>query len=164
MVYKDYLNAARKHKITCEVIADNLEKEKKQNSPNREKVKSLTLNLYYLSGYIIECMVKYGIYSLIGYGREDDVKYLDKEGLSYDTHIKHHRFERYTEHLVKRISGNIPLINHRKEISKDTVNIYKEWDAEIRYSYELKYDETHYMKFYECAKNIFEIIRNNTKG
>jgi len=66
--------------------------------------------------------------------------------------------------LLKRISGNIPLINHRKEISKDTVNIYKEWDAEIRYSYELKYDETHYMKFYECAKNIFEIIRNNTKG
>ena len=31
MIYKDYLNAARKHKITCEVIADKLNEEKTQN-------------------------------------------------------------------------------------------------------------------------------------
>lgn len=164
MVYKDYLNAARKHRITCDVIAEKLDEEKNHIPKNQGKMKSLTLNLYYLSGYIIECIVKYAIYDLIGYDREDDVRNLNKKGLTYDTHIRHHRFETYTEHLVKRMSGNIPLINDRKQIPRETVNIYKEWDAEIRYSYELRYEEIHYIEFYEYAKSIFEIIKNNTKG
>jgi len=164
MVYKDYLKAARKHKITCEVIAEKLDEERNHKAPNRAKVKSLTLNLYYLSGYVIECMVKYAIYDLVGYGSKDDVRGLNKRGLTYDLHIRHHRFGRYTEHLIRRMSGMIPLVKDKKGIPKETVNIYNEWDAEIRYSYELKYNEIYYLKFYEYAKKIFEIIKNNTKG
>ncbi len=164
MVYKDYLKAARKHKITCEVIAEKLNEEKSRKAPNRAKVKSLTLNLYYLSGYVIECMVKYAIYDLSGYKSGDDVKDLNERELTYDLHIKHHRFGRYTEHLIRRMSGTIPLINDIKGIPKETVNIYNEWDAEIRYSYELKCNEIRYMRFYEYAKEIFKIIKNNTRG
>ena len=164
MIYKDYLKAARKHKITCEVIAEKLNEEKRQKSPDSDKLKSLILNLYYLSGYVIECMVKYGIYDLIGYGSTDDVRNLNEEGLTYDLHIKHHPFGKYTEHLNNLMSGAIPLVNDKKGIPKETVNIYNEWDAEIRYYYKLNYNEIHYVRFYEYAKEIFKIIKDNTRG
>ncbi|RLC19918.1 MAG: hypothetical protein DRI57_06015 [Deltaproteobacteria bacterium] len=166
MIYKDYLKAARKHKITCEVIAEKLNEEKRQKSPDSDKLKSLMLNLYYLSGYVIECMVKYGIYNSISYGDKDDVRDLNKRGLTYDTHIRHHPFERYTEHLLHNMPNKnirIPLIKDARGIPKETVNVYKEWNAEIRYSYNnFKYKEIHYMEFYKYAKEIFEIIKNNT--
>ncbi|QTA91038.1 hypothetical protein [Desulfonema magnum] len=166
MVYKDYLKAARKHEITCEIIAEKLneEKQRKDKKHRGHVVKSLTLTLYYLSGYIIECMVKYAIYDLNGYGSKDDVKDLNEKGLTYHTHIRFHPFKRYTEHLNNLMSGTIPLINDEKNIPEETVRIYKEWDATIRYSYEMKYDEIHYIRFYEYAKEIFKIIKDNTKG
>lgn len=159
MVYKDFLNAARKHKYTCNVLFEHLE-----NETNTGKHKSLLLNSYYLSGYIIECIVKYAIYDLIGYQRNRDIKKLDEKGLTFDEHIKHHKFERYTEHLNRLKSIPIPLINNRQGIANEVVRLYREWDADVRYSYDLKYEKSHYIEFYKCAGKIFDIIKNNVKG
>ncbi len=159
MVYKDFLNAARKHKYTCNAIFECLNDE-----TNVAKHKSLLLNLYYLSGYIIECIVKYAIYDLNGYQRNRDIKKLDENGLTFDKDIKHHKFKRYTEHLKRLRSIPIPLINNQQGVAKEVVELYKEWDADVRYSYELKYGKTHYIEFYKCAQEIFNIIKNNVKG
>ena len=163
MVYKDYLNAARKHKYTCEVIFEKLNGINEQT--DKAKYRYLLLNLYYLSGYVIECTVKYGIYNLIGYEKEKDVKELNEKGLMYDLHIKHHKFERYAEHLRRSISRPIPLINTREKIDKYVVQLYREWDADVRYSYDLKGKENHhYTAFYKCAAEIFKIIIDNVRG
>jgi hypothetical protein len=63
------------------------------------------------------------------------------------------------------MSGIIPLINDRKGIDIEVIQLYREWDAEIRYSYDLgKKKKHHYIAFYEYTKKIFEIITNNTRG
>ncbi len=160
MVYKDFLNAARKHKYTCEVICDNLNK----TNTNKTEQKYLLLNLYYLSGYIIECIVKYAIYDLVGYDKKEDVKKLNEKGLNYNTHIKYHKFEKYTEHLRRNISGSIPLIYIKKNIDNQVIQLYKEWDADVRYSYDLRNkDEQHYIQFYEYSVEIYKIILNNVR-
>jgi len=161
MLYKEYLNAARKHEYTCDVI---YEKIKKNDCSSCQKM-CLMLNLYYLSGYIIECIIKYAIYDLVGHKKEDDIKKLNKGGLSYDKHIKYHRFERYSEHLNRYLSVKIPLINDCSGIDREIIQLFSKWDSELRYEYynNIK-DVRHYENFYKYAKEIYKLIRLNTRG
>jgi hypothetical protein len=163
MVYKDFLNAARKHEYTCRILLEKLE----NINENTEKsnFRFLLLNLYYLTGYIIECMVKYGIYNLIGFSRLADIKTLDQKDLRFRDHICHHKFERYTEHLNQRIGISLPLVSYKAGIHKEVVKLYKNWGSEIRYSSELMVTEKrHYISFYQNANKILEDIRNNVRG
>ena len=99
------------------------------------------------------------------YPRDKEVSKLDEKGLTYQNNIKHHRFERYTEQLNKRMSGTIPLINDQKGIEEEVIQLYKQWNVEVRYSYDLgKKEKHHYITFYEYAEKIFEIITNNVRG
>lgn len=161
MKYKDYLNSARKHAHTCDILYDKL----LNSTYSAEIKKSILLNMYYLSGYIIECIIKYGIYDLIGYDKDKDVKELNHGSLTFATNIKHHRFERYTEHLVRHISSPIPLITDEKGIDREVLNLYRRWDAEVRYLYDLGTNQdTHYIKFYQYSKKIMQTIRDNIGG
>lgn len=161
MIYKDYLNAARKHEHTCEVLCKKL----KSGSCDKRLEKSLLLNMYYLSGYIIECIVKYAIYDLIAYKKNQDIRLLDQKGLTYNKHIKHHRFDLYTEHLTRYMSCPIPLISTTKNIEKEVLELYKHWDTNIRYRDDLENKRpAHYFKFYEYGKTILNTIRNNVRG
>jgi hypothetical protein len=161
MLYKDYLNSARKHEHTCDVLFEKLS----GSSLNTAHEKYLILNLYYLSGYIIECIVKYAIYDLNGHAPDQDVRSINTNGLNYNLHIKHHKFERYTDHLRKHLSMPIPLINDISGVDKQVQQLYKEWDAEVRYKYDLGTKSlSHYISFYRCAKTIFRVIKNNIGG
>jgi hypothetical protein len=161
MKYKDYLKAARKHEYTCDVIYDKIA----SNTCNAEIKKSLLLNMYYISGYTIECIVKYGIYDLAGYDKDKDVKKLDTGRLKYETNIKHHKFERYTEHLIRYISRPIPLISDKVGVDKEVIDLYKAWDAEVRYSYDMgTKQDIHFITFYRYSKQILRIVRDNVRG
>ena len=163
MLYKDYLNSARKHIHTCKVLSKHIETLDEKN--NGVIVKCLILNLYYLSGYIIECVVKYGIYDLIGYPRKKKISELNQEKLNYSTHIKHHKFEKYTEHLTRRMHIQIPLINTDADIDREIKRLYKNWDATVRYSYDLNgISKSNYLKFFEYSEKIFNIIILNVRG
>ena len=52
MVYREYLNAARKHEYTCMVLLEKLEQI--DENAEREAFRFLLSNFYYLTGYIIE--------------------------------------------------------------------------------------------------------------
>jgi hypothetical protein len=130
--YPEYLNSARKHQYTCEEILKALQRIDRSRGAGKSKHKQLLLNLYYLSGYIIECSVKYAIYHLVSYDRKKCVRQLDQDGISFKNNIKHHRFERYTEHLRVRHPG-ILLIDDLSNVDKDVIFIYRLWDADVRY-------------------------------
>lgn len=134
MLYREYLNSARKHQYTCEEIL-NCIKRITANTPKKQtQQKQLILNLFYLSGYIIECSVKYGIYHLISYDRDKPVSQLNQNDLTYDDHIKNHRFSCYTD-AFNRLKSGFKLIDERKNIDRDVLHIYTMWDAETRYWY-----------------------------
>lgn len=132
MLYNEYLNSARKHQYTCQEILNCIKVNKNISGPEKSKHKQLVLNLYYITGYIIECSVKYAIYHLIGYDRKTCVKQLDQDGISFSNNMKFHKFERYVEHLKIRQPGLV-LIDDVSGIERDIVFIYRQWDAEVRY-------------------------------
>lgn len=169
MTYKEFLNAARKHLATCKVLRDILEESINTNNVDVAKNKQLTINLYYLSGYIIECSVKYGIYVCLDYDRNHDIMSLDTAGISFSRNIKHHRFDRYVDHLNRKISG-ITLIDNKAGISNEVKKLYNNWDAEVRYCYneipeKFKHcDEVnHVINFSYKAEEIFKYIRSNIR-
>lgn len=128
------MNSARKHQYTCEEILRCIKNTTVSNTQKQVKQKQLILNLFYLSGYIIECSVKYGIYHLISYDRNTPVNQLKQDGLTYEDHIKKHKFDCYTE-AFNRLKGGFKLIDERSNIDRDVVHIYRMWDAEVRYWY-----------------------------
>ncbi|WP_228200357.1 hypothetical protein [Acinetobacter sp. WCHAc010034] len=165
MQYKEYLNSARKHQYTCEEILKCIKSNSATTSQEKVKQKQLIFNLFYLSGYIIECSVKYGIYHLISYDRNKPVKELNQNDLTFDRHIKVHKFERYTD-AFNKLQGGYKLIDNTKDISPEVIQIYKNWDAEVRYWFNqsnmhvegkitLKNVET----FYKLANEIMQEIQ-----
>lgn len=161
MKYSEYLNAARKHQAACEVIKNEIVSIDKGKSPHLlAKERRLLLSFYYLTGYIIECSVKYGIYKLIDFDPKASVSSLNQSGLSYGQNIKYHRFSKYADHLVCRVGG-IKLIDDVNGVSPDVRELYHRWDAEVRYWYSgidnalmEKLNQRNLFKLYDCAESV----------
>jgi hypothetical protein len=168
MKYIEYLNAARKHHNTCVIIKEALTLVK-ASSKDAARSKQLTQNLYYMSGYIIECSVKYGIYASLGYDKNSDITNLNVRGVTYKSHIKQHRFKNYVDCLNKSISG-IKLIDDKSGISQEVISLYNNWDVDIRYCYseippKFKHcdDVNHVFNFNTCAEYVFKYIQTNLR-
>ena len=168
MVYKEFLSAARKHNHTCELIRQEIERLGGESCDNNGKVKSLTLNLYYLAGYVIECSLKFGIYKSIGYDRKSDITELDSDELTYSDNIQHHKFGRYVDVFNKHSNIAVPLVNPNASVplvSREVKTLYDRWDAPLRYRYsclkEYKYgDEFRFVReFSEIATEIFTAVK-----
>ncbi|SHF84450.1 hypothetical protein SAMN02745753_02735 [Marinomonas polaris DSM 16579] len=166
MKYKDFLNSARKHKNTCDILKKEVEVLIGRESKNKARIKELTINLYYLSGYVVECSIKYGIYYFIEYDRNKDIKDLDQNGLTFSGQIKNHKFERYSEYL-NRHKGDIPLVSGFNGVSKEVKLLYKNWDADVRYLYseipiQFRYCDSyvHVKDFNLKAEEIFSVVEN----
>ena len=66
MLYDEYLKCARKHLFACQGLLDSYN--------NQGSINDVWLELYYLSGYIIEAIVVYSVYKLYGWKREEDIQ------------------------------------------------------------------------------------------
>jgi hypothetical protein len=89
------------------------------------------LSLYYLSGYIIECSIKYKIFELENYDSNSEVNEgeCEKVGIDFKNKIKTHNFKRLQNYLDSLIS-DISHVSEKKAINK----LMNEWTPEIRYS------------------------------
>ena len=171
MVYEEFLSAARKHNHTCQLLIKEIERLKEDGSPScKGKLKALTLNLYYLAGYVIECSLKYGIYQGIGYDRKADIEKLASHGLTFKDNIQHHKFGRYQDCFVTHSNISVPLINpnaSEQGISKQVKTLFKNWNAPLRYRYKCLFEYPHsneysyVLQFGQLAEEIFETIQNN---
>ena len=105
MVYKSFLNAARKHVATCEALLQHAKNLNPQRPNNQQEQQHILLNLYYLTGYIFECSIKYGIYKLISYDPQAPITKLNQADLTYNKHIKHHKLVDQAQYLNARLGG-----------------------------------------------------------
>lgn len=135
MKYPEYLSSARRHNHACRVLKariDSLDVEE-----GLEEYNYLVSSLYYLSGYIIECAMKYKIFELCQYSLEVEVDEAEceKVGIDYKKRIKTHNFNKLQNYLDSLISG-LSHSSDDKEINK----LLQNWTPELRYSYcELNY-------------------------
>ncbi len=78
--YPDYKEASERHLETCLQLENILKTRYQAKSiltvQERKDMKFLLSNLYYLSGYIIECIYNFSIFKNIGFPNDVDIKQL----------------------------------------------------------------------------------------
>lgn len=157
MNFKEYQQASFKHLTTCKVM---LEAMSVQNADGSEiintdlKKKVMLHNLYYLSGYTLECIINYSILKHYKWPDGDSVyvtnhKFSNRsqlafyEGTSrmpgggtYTFWFSGHDFRRNLQILKKIFSASkVPLIDPSVSVDNDLIKLYNSWKVEIRYNH-----------------------------
>lgn len=129
MKYPEYLHSAKRHNYACRLLKNKLDSfdDSEQDTDN---FKHTVNSLYYLSGYIIECSLKFKIFECCGYDREKDI--IPEECKKYDINhrkkIKTHSFKTLQNVLSSKISD----VSYESE--KDEVrHLLSNWSPEVRY-------------------------------
>jgi hypothetical protein len=161
LLYKEFRDAAKRHLETCQFMLGNLGTLK-----NKPSERYILINIYYLGGYVIECIVKYAIYALAGYSRDRDIKELNRaeHGLSYEEDITHHNFRSLIDkHLSKTIKvKETSLLQDRKN---DVTKLCHEWGPEVRYTYKGKnIDKKLINEFIEKVDEAHAVIKSAVGG
>ncbi|WP_157822925.1 hypothetical protein, partial [Shewanella sp. Bg11-22] len=109
MKYPEYLSSARRHKQACRVLKEKLDTYAEERE-NDENYKHLVISLYYLSGYIIECSLKFKIFEVCGYSTEVEIDEDECKnfGINYRKKIRVHCFHK----LQNFLDSKVPDISH----------------------------------------------------
>ncbi|SON51572.1 hypothetical protein [Vibrio tapetis] len=130
MKYPEYLLAAKRHSETCKVLQERIEACLSADQEQSLQFQNLVLSLYYLSGYIVECSLKYKILDLLGFDININV---DKSGCNGSGIIKYneiatHKFDDLQNRLSSLIS-DLTYESNNSQIEQLLIN----WDPSIRY-------------------------------
>ena len=160
MNFKDYQLASLKHLTTCKSMLGCMNSLTNGTSTivnTNGKNAALLHNLFYLSGYTIECIVNYSILKHYKWPDSDSVyvtnhKFSNKCQVAfyentqrmvnmaavsgvYTFYFSGHNFQRNIQVLQKIFSSSkIPLIDKTVVVDKDLMNLYTNWKVEIRYN------------------------------
>lgn len=139
MKYPEYLNSAKRHNQACIVLKDKIETFA-ENSFDDIECKHLVLSLYYLSGYIVECSLKFKIFEVIGYEINIDIdENIIKERFDIDFRkkIQTHNFGRLQNLLNSKISD----VDYKSDV-KEVNKLLNDWSPSVRYeNKDIKYQE-----------------------
>lgn len=157
MHYKDYKTASERHLETCLRLKDVFESKYQNDNLNLLQIKKrdeLLINIYYLTGYIIECIVSYGILKYIDIEKIFKQRNINKirdlasiytnYKVSYDYNDKYARWTiTNRRHSIESnlnfftLEAKLTGLNIRgidKKIDSDLKKLIKCWNAEYRYS------------------------------
>jgi len=146
MKYKEFKQASKKHLETCKCLLAQIE-----NGNCELSQQHLKNNLFYLSGYIVETILKYMIYVAIGYDRDKNITELKDDGLRYDKDIKIHSLVKLEKVLQSKYSADT-FFTH-SELSK--------WNVEYRYKKDVDVDLEFVRKFTNKAQKLYESFYKN---
>tara|TARA_R110000796_G_scaffold135385_1_gene251480 strand:+ start:85 stop:546 length:462 start_codon:yes stop_codon:yes gene_type:complete len=136
--YTEYLTSANRHNHACKVLKAKLDTFDEEDLRS-EEFNYLVLSMYYLSGYIIECALKFKIFELKNYDptHEVDEANCTNAGINYKKRIRTHNFSSLQDYLDSLVSG----LSHTSE-KRETNRLLNQWNPEIRYSHiDLEYDQ-----------------------
>ena len=152
MLYQEYLKCAFKHLKGCEQLLGSYTEGKIDDT-------RVFLELYYLSGYIIEALTVYSVYKLYGWPSGEDIRrrynlsFTNTTGLDYYYErriggrtifptrplfsIQGHRFQPIVQSLLKTDPSfnDVPYLG-AGDIDPDIEQLIDKWDPGVRYYYE----------------------------
>ncbi len=179
MVYQDYKTAADRHLEVCFQLLHHIEENYQKKEPlsirqTKEKLQLLA-DLYYLSGYIIECSYNCAIYKSLGWN--GNVK--DLEDTNNSVSFKPRRWSprfiilsqshTLSGHMdffqtIKPVTTSIPLIGVPLHPTHPAFDLFDNWNAEIRYlidtSITLDYSNT--FAFFYLSTEVYEGLLSNS--
>jgi hypothetical protein len=184
MQYQEYKKAASKHLKSCQAIVDYFDHSNHNISPLGEQY--LLMNLFYLSGYTLECVINYALFNKICtknrfpkttcvYNLYDtsekfgfyNKKYTDRttgREFSAKFYIAGHDFMK-NRILLKKLtpSSNLPLIHDEKIVPSSVFDLIKNWKTSCRYKTTPIYNRSDICdlidftdKFY---REVFKVVR-----
>lgn len=130
MKYSEYLSSAKRHNCACKVLKEKIEQIEDINS---DEYNFLVLNLYYLSGYIIECSLKFKIFEVSLFSSNSDIEDEEeclKVNIDYKKRIVTHNFSKLQNFLESRVS-DIAYTSQDKEVNK----LLNNWHPKLRYEH-----------------------------
>jgi hypothetical protein len=179
-VYQEYQKAANRHLKTCIELRNIISKLSEKPEINKKLIKNVTEDLYYLSGYIIECSCCMLIYFNFDISSKKDLKATkighcleniaftkpQKEEVTDDktlyisnTNHEMRSFQDIYKYLPD-IPINTPLINGSLQVFEraNCKDLFFNWGAEVRYSIDITLTTEKTLKFLEIATNIYTNI------
>ncbi|MDM8552732.1 hypothetical protein QUF72_21805 [Desulfobacterales bacterium HSG2] len=186
MIYTDYEKAAKRHLLTCfqlkEILREKYQRKETLSSSEAmepplsglesEQKQALLSNLYYLSGYVIECIYNYAIYKHIGFTGQ--VNRLNPNSTPYRVSCHSRSGARFViRRPAHQLSGNmhffqtviqiqgasmIPLIGYPIYPPRPCYRLFDNWNANVRYSIDrsLNLDYSNTYDFLSLADEIYE--------
>ena len=145
MYYSEFKKASKKHLYACECLVNNY------NINCSTHKKYILTTIFYLSGYILETIMKFSIYSAISYKRDEDITRLNTHGLTYED-IKVHKLFKLKTLMEEK--GIVRLSNF-----KDNQKLFNAWHSEVRYIENINYSEQEIKDFFNFSKNVYKVIQ-----
>jgi hypothetical protein len=156
MIFKEYRIASERHEQACEILLKNL------RQYSQEKQQRILHQVYYLAGYIYECIYKYAIFARLSeWNPEDPVDVLNQDGLSFKKDINSHKFSHFKDILSTKMTTPIPFINYEDGIDEEILEMYEDWRTKFRYEGYSKYGEEKIREFVEWGKKTRREVLNN---
>jgi len=144
--YPEFKRASKKHLIACECLIASLENECKQ------KEKHILTTIYYLTGYVLETILKFSLYASISFDKKEDIKKLDSHGLTFEYDIKIHNLTKLKRAVETKNITSFPKY-------KDNKNLFSSWNSEIRYNEKTKFSKKEILSFFEFSKDIYKKLQ-----
>jgi len=164
MIYEDYKVASLRHLQTCQYMYQHLD-----SVTDPIENANILADIYYLSGYVMECITNYAIYKYVKFNPQGDVQNLNYPKISFSTinqgkkyYIATHNFQRNSKILPHGSKKQqIPFIGDDKPSKYLAVkDLYWYWHpGNIRYSLDskltLQLTKPNIKLFVELAEEIY---------
>ena len=169
MYYTEYKSASIRHLNTCRHLIDNL-----HLAATQQTERNILLNIYYLAGYTIECIVNFAIYDYIQFSKTNDVKSLSllnnsynvsfypskKNNISANFIIHTHNFQKNCQFFSAQSISDASKIPHFDNYipNPSLVPLFNDWKPEVRYI-DKGFSKTDILAFFNLAEQIHSLTR-----
>ena len=151
MKYTAYLSSAKRHNHACKALIEKINSLSDQDDAIEER-NFLVLSLYYLSGYIIECSLKFKIFEVCNYDENIDITEEECRnlGINYKKDIRIHNFEKL-QNFMDSLNIGISYISGNSKID----NLLNNWKPDLRY----EHNTLDYTSIHEMYKHTIQFLR-----
>ncbi len=152
MKYPDYIEAANKHSYACRIIKEKISSfDSSVQDP--QQYDFLVCSLYYLSGYIIECSLKFKVFEAFGHESDEEVTQTTCSRLSLSLRrVQTHDFDKLQDFITSKLS------DFTYKSSEELVNqLLDNWEPGLRYEVH-SFSSDNVLKFYEHSKQFLRQV------
>lgn len=164
MIYKEYKKASQRHFGTCDFLLREIKDP--MNTMDIHLQKKILANIYYLSGYMIECGLSYAFFSVINYDAAKSVYDLDSNnsfGYTFEDYIRKHGYTYNDRKIQVILARGGQKASEIERITKLAPNepllhqMYNSWNTKARYTTQhLAFDlnRNNVEEFFNLAKEV----------
>lgn len=135
MKYKEFRTAAHRHLLSCEKMCEKL-----NELQNANDKRDLIADIYYLSGYIVETLLSFAIFSVAGRRIQNNPIEMHPD---YNNGFRTHNFQAKIHFAITHGCNfdGMPFIGTRHS-NENLGKLFRAWQVDMRYQYHFKFQNS----------------------